>query len=58
VCVCVCVCVCVWVGVGGSQNKHRLIPYRPTALTGWFYNPDGLCLLRGTDLLCKRNQHI
>jgi len=47
----------------GSQNKQRLFPY--TVLTDWFvwlrrsvftaryglgvYNPDGECLLRGTD---------
>ena len=30
----------------GSENKQRF-PY--TALTDWFYNQDGLCLLRGTD---------
>ena len=31
----------------GSENKQRLFPY--TALTDWFYNWDGMCLLRGTD---------
>jgi len=32
----------------GSQNKQRLFPY--TLLTDWFfYNRDGVCLLRGTD---------
>jgi hypothetical protein len=30
----------------GSENKQRLFPYR--ALTDWFYNWDGVCLLRGT----------
>jgi hypothetical protein len=34
-------------GQAGSQNKQRLFPY--TALTDWFYNRDGVCLLRGTD---------
>jgi hypothetical protein len=32
----------------GSQNKQRLFPY--TALLNSFYNPDGVCLLRGTNL--------
>ena len=36
-------CLCV---LCGSENKQRLFPY--TALTDWFYNRDGLCLLRGT----------
>jgi len=31
----------------GSQNKLRLFAY--TVLTDWFYNRDGMCLLRGTD---------
>jgi hypothetical protein len=31
----------------GSENKQRLFPY--TTLTDWFYNGDGVCLLRGTD---------
>ena len=31
----------------GSQNKQRLFPY--TTLTDWFYNRDGVCLLRDTD---------
>ena len=31
----------------GSENKQRLFPY--TALTDWFCNRDGECLLRGTD---------
>jgi len=31
----------------GSENKQRLFPY--TALTDWFYNRDGVCLLHGTD---------
>jgi hypothetical protein len=30
----------------GSQNKQPLFPY--TALTDWFYNRNGVCLLRGT----------
>ena len=34
----------------GSENKQRLFPY--TALTDWFYNQDGVCLLRGTDWMC------
>jgi len=38
-------CICV---LCGSQNKQRLFPY--TALTG-FYNPEGVCLLRGTNLV-------
>jgi len=31
----------------GYQDKQRLFPY--AALTDSFYNPDGECLLRGTD---------
>jgi len=31
----------------GSQNKQRLSPY--TALTPWFDNRNGMCLLRGTN---------
>ena len=31
----------------GSRNKQRLFPY--TTLTDWFYNRDGVCLLRGAD---------
>jgi len=31
----------------GSENKLRLFPY--TALTGWFFNREGVCLLRGTN---------
>jgi hypothetical protein len=31
--------------LSGSENKQRLFPY--TALTDWFYNRDGVCLLRG-----------
>jgi hypothetical protein len=38
------VCLCV---LCGSQNKKRLFPY--TDLTDWFYNRDGMCLLRGTN---------
>ena len=30
----------------GSLNKQQLLTY--TALTDWFYNRDGICLLRGT----------
>jgi hypothetical protein len=30
----------------GSENKQRL--FQCTALTDWFYNRDGVCLLRGT----------
>jgi hypothetical protein len=30
----------------GSENKQRLFHY--TALTGWLYNRDRVCLLRGT----------
>jgi len=37
----------------GSQNKQRLFPY--TALIDWFYNWDGVCLLRGTDWVFKCN---
>ena len=37
----------------GSQNKQRLFPY--TALTDWFYNLDGECLLRGTGWNCNYN---
>jgi hypothetical protein len=31
----------------GSENKQRL--FHCTALNDWFYNRDGVCLLRGTD---------
>ena len=31
----------------GSENKQRLYPH--TTLTDWFFNRDGVCLLRGTD---------
>jgi len=31
----------------GSENKQRLFFY--TTLTDWFYNRDGVCLLRGRD---------
>ena len=42
-------CLCV---LCGSEYKQRLFPY--AALTDWFvYNRDGVCLLRGTDLVCK-----
>jgi DNA-directed RNA polymerase subunit RPC12/RpoP len=41
-------CVLCW-----SQNKQRLFPY--TALTDWFDNRDGVCLLRGTDWVFKYN---
>ena len=37
----------------GSPNKERLFPY--TALTG-FYNPDGECLLRVTELTFTSNE--
>jgi hypothetical protein len=37
------VCLCI---LCGSENKQRLFLYR--ALTDWFYNLDGVCLLRGT----------
>jgi hypothetical protein len=37
--------------VCGSHNKQRLFLY--TALTDWFYNRDGVCLLRGT--FCPHN---
>ena len=36
-------CICV---LCGSEKKQRL--FHCTALTGWFYNRDELCLLRGT----------
>ena len=39
----------------GSQNKQRLFPY--TALTDWFYNRDGVCLLRGTDWVFKCDRY-
>ena len=42
-----CVFIC------GSQNKQRLFPY--AALTDWFYNRDGVCLLRGTDWVFEYN---
>jgi len=37
----------------GSQNKQRLFPC--TALTDWFYNRNGACLLRGTDWIFVYN---
>ena len=30
-----------------AKNKQRLFPF--TTLTASFYNPDGVCLLRGTN---------
>ena len=36
-----------------SENKQRL--FHCTALTGWFYNRDGVCLLRGTSRVLKCN---
>ena len=35
----------------GSEKKQRLFPY--TALTDWFHNRVGVCLLRGTDWVFK-----
>jgi len=35
----------------GSENKQKLFPF--TALTDWFYNQDGVYLLRGTDCVFK-----
>jgi len=35
----------------GSENKQRL--FHCTALTDWFYNRDGVCLLRGTGWVFK-----
>ena len=40
----------------GSENKQRLFLY--TALTDWFYNWDGECLLRGTDWVFKYNTAV
>jgi len=40
----------------GSQNKQRLFPH--TALTDWFYNRDGVCLLRGTAWAFKCNSGL
>ena len=37
----------------GSENKQRLFPY--TALTDWFYNWDGVCLLSGTSWIIMYN---
>ena len=37
----------------GSENKQRLFPY--TALTGWYYNRDGVRLLCGTDWMFIQN---
>ena len=37
----------------GCENKQRLFPY--TALTDWFYNRDGVCLLGGTDWIFNCN---
>jgi len=37
----------------GSQNKQRSFPY--TTLTDWFFNRDGVCLLRGTSWIFKYN---
>jgi hypothetical protein len=34
-----------------SGNKPRLVPL--TSQTGWFYNRDGKCLLRGTNWIFK-----
>jgi hypothetical protein len=38
---------CMWM-LYESQNKQQLFPC--TTLIGWFYNRDGVCLLRGTDV--------
>jgi len=47
----------------GSENKQQLFPY--TALTDWFYNREGVCLLRGTDWIfiynstfCPHNVYV
>jgi hypothetical protein len=37
----------------GYQNKQRLFPN--TTLTDFFYNRDGVCLLRGTACIFKYN---
>jgi hypothetical protein len=35
----------------GSQNKERVFLY--IVLTGWFFNRDSECLLRGTNWIFK-----
>ena len=40
----------------GFQNKQGLFPY--TALTDWFYNRDGVCLLRGMDWVFINNSGL
>ena len=40
----------------GFENKKWLFTY--TALTDWFYNRNGLCLLRSTDYCLPFKSHI
>jgi len=40
----------------GSQNKQRLFSY--TSFSDWFYNRDGVCLLRGTDWVFNNNTYF
>jgi hypothetical protein len=40
---------CIYVFLCGSENKQRL--FHCTALTDWFYNQDGVCLLHGTNCI-------
>jgi len=42
---------CIYVFFYGSEYNQRLFSY--TALTDWFYNRKGKCLLRGTSSLFK-----
>jgi hypothetical protein len=37
---------------GGATFFCRAVLFHHTTLYDWFYNRDGLCLLRGTDLAC------
>jgi hypothetical protein len=39
----------VYVFLGGSQNKQRFFPYE--ILSDGSYNRDGVCLLRGSNLI-------
>jgi len=50
---CVLITQCIYVFCVDLLTTQRLFPY--TALTDWFYNRDGVCLLRGTDWIFVYN---
>jgi len=43
---------CILVFCMVLRKTANITPY---SLCDWFYNPDGMCLLRGTNLTCKYN---